>query len=581
MTRGDEAGGLTGSGMAPLARMAIHVQPGQIMRRARLHAQRNALRRWPEVGRRLCAGPDPAAAVGWPADFRPVDAQTPGRWPTLPALCVGRIGLLGSNEHLGNPPDWSHADAPLLWRFHLHYWDWAWGLAADPDRDGARTTFARLWQSWREASTFGSGEGWHPYPAALRAWSWCGLHRDLVAGSGIERSYVGELAVHTGFLRRHLETDLRGNHLIKDLKALVGLAVFFADERLLRQALRRLIGQLAQQILADGGHYERSPAYHCQVLADLIDVAGLIAASGRADVSKIVETIARMRLWLGNVLGPGGTLPMLNDGYPLADGLLAVLRPEVRQDTRLHLMAGTGLVRVSVGRWRLLADVGAPCPDGLPGHAHADTLSCLLYADGAPVLVDTGTSTYEPGAVRDYERSTAAHNTVGLDGANSTEVWGAFRTGRRARVHDVVARSDLDGVTVQAAHDGFRGLPGSPRHHRSWRLTEAELQVDDLITGSGRHVVAIAWHLPPGSSVRLASGSAIATTPSAVFMVTVTSSAQMTMTVESRPVATGYLSTAGAAVLTCRTDTALPVAVTTSWHLSGDSVRVALDEGVA
>jgi len=565
MTRGDEAGGLTGSGMAPLARMAIHVQPGQIMRRARLHAQRNALRRWPEVGRRLCAGPDPAAAVGWPADFRPVDAQTPGRWPTLPALRVGRIGLLGSNEHLGNPPDWSHADAPLLWRFHLHYWDWAWGLAADPDRDGARTTFARLWQSWREATTFGSGEGWHPYPAALRAWSWCGLHRDLVAGSGIERSYVGELAVHTGFLRRHLETDLRGNHLIKDLKALVGLAVFFADERLLRQALRRLIGQLAQQILADGGHYERSPAYHCQVLADLIDVAGLIAASGRADVSKIVETIARMRLWLGNVLGPGGTLPMLNDGYPQADGLLAVLRPEVRQETRLHLLAGTGLVRVSVGRWWLLADVGGPCPDGLSGHAHADALSCLLYADGAPVLVDTGTSTYEPGPVRRYERSTAAHSTVQVDGADSTEVWGVFRVARRARVSGLAARPGSSGFTCEAVHDGFRRLPGRPLHHRRWSLTEDELRVDDLITGRGRHEIVVRWHLAVGSAVRLVGGTAQVTARAGAFRMAVEATGPVLLSTQIRQVAAGFGRTADAPVLACRMDASLPVRVSTVW----------------
>ena len=57
--------------------------------------------------------------------------------------------------------------------------------------------------------------------------------------------------------------------------------MFFADEGLLDQALDRLTGQLAVQVLPDGGHYERAPAYHCQVLGDLIDVAELIQAAGR------------------------------------------------------------------------------------------------------------------------------------------------------------------------------------------------------------------------------------------------------------------------------------------------------------
>ena len=90
-----------------------------------------------------------------------------------------------------------------------------------------------------------------------------------------------ELAAHAGFLRRNLETDVGGNHLIKNLKALVGLAVFFGDDALLARALGRLRRQLSVQVLPDGGHYERAPAYHCQVLGDLIDIAGLLQAAGR------------------------------------------------------------------------------------------------------------------------------------------------------------------------------------------------------------------------------------------------------------------------------------------------------------
>ena len=72
-----------------------------------------------------------------------------------------------------------------------------------------------------------------------------------------------------------------GNHLVKNLKALVGLGVFLGDDRLVAHAASHLERQIGVQVLADGGHYERSPSYHCQVLGDLIDVAGLLAAAGR------------------------------------------------------------------------------------------------------------------------------------------------------------------------------------------------------------------------------------------------------------------------------------------------------------
>src|ERR1022692_728355 len=176
---------MTGNEIALLARTAARLQPVQVAQRVRLRAQSRALRRWPQAGRRLLAGPDPATATGWPDGFTPIDGAASLSWPGLAGLASGWIELLGMSRELGDPPGWQHADAPQLWRFHLHYWDWAWGLAADPDQQSARGAFAWLWQSWQAAVPFGTGDAWLPYPAALRAWSWCGQYRELAAGSDI------------------------------------------------------------------------------------------------------------------------------------------------------------------------------------------------------------------------------------------------------------------------------------------------------------------------------------------------------------------------------------------------------------
>ena len=114
-----------------------------------------------------------------------------------------------------------------------------------------------MWESWHAAVPPGRGPAWWPYPVALRAWSFCGIYRALVAGSPIQDAFLAELGAQAGFLRRNLETDVGGNHLIKNLKALTGLAVFYSDDRLLAWALRRLRRQLGVQVLPDGGHYER------------------------------------------------------------------------------------------------------------------------------------------------------------------------------------------------------------------------------------------------------------------------------------------------------------------------------------
>jgi uncharacterized heparinase superfamily protein len=564
--------------LALLGRTAAHLRPAQLAHRARLRAQSAALQRWPETGKRLMAGPRPGGTAGWPARFTPLDGSaltvtSPPHWPSLADVAAGRVRLLGRAAELwppGSPEaDWGQAGAPQLWRYHLHYWDWAWGLAADPDRRAARRTFAALWRSWRRSCPLGHGDAWRPYPAALRAWSWCGLHRDLIAGSSLAPEFHRELASHAGFLRRHLESDVGGNHLLKDLKALIGLGVFLDDELMLRRALRQLTAQTAVQVLPDGGHYERAPAYHCQVLADLIDITDLLNAAGHAPVPALTRAIARMRRWLGAVLTPDGAVPLLNDGYPVPGALLTALRPLPGPAAPVVILADTGLVRAALGGWHLLADVGAPCPAELPAHAHADTLGCLLHVDGAPLLVDTGTSTYAPGPVRAYERSTAAHNTLEIDATDSTEVWGTFRAGRRARVHALGACSEPGRVTAQAAHDGYRQLPGRPVHRRRWVLTPAGLQVDDQVTGRGRHVLSIRWHLAPGSAIdELTPSVAVATTSTGRFCVEITGTAPFRLAAEPAPVATGFGATLTEPVLVCRLEAALPVKITTSWRRS-------------
>ena len=123
-----------------------------------------------------------------------------------------------------------------------------------------------------------------------------------------------------------------GNHLIKGLKALAGLGLFLRDERLLARALERLTAQLAVQALPDGGHYERAPAYRCQVLADLMDVSSLLSAAGRAPAPRLTLAIAQMRRWLGAVLDPDGEVPLLNDGYPVPRAVVAALQPEAARE---------------------------------------------------------------------------------------------------------------------------------------------------------------------------------------------------------------------------------------------------------
>ena len=257
---------------------------------------------------------------------------------------------------------------------------------------------------------------------------------------------------------------------------------------------------------------------------------------------------------------------MLNDGFPVGPGLLAEIAPAAPPAGPLHVLPDTGLAVATAGAWHVLADIGPPCPRELPAHAHADTLSCVVHVGTEPLLIDTGTSTYAPGAARDRERSTAAHNTVEVDHSDSTEVWGAFRAGRRARVLDARAHADADAVTIEAAHDGYRCLPGRPAHHRRWSVRANELRVDDTVTGRGRHRVTVRWHLAPGASLRLVPGGAVVTTAAGEIGVTMTATSEQAVTASTAQVSVGFGRTVTAPVLACTLHPELPVRISTVWR---------------
>jgi uncharacterized heparinase superfamily protein len=167
-------------------------------------------------------------------------------------------------------------------------------------------------------------------------------------------------------------------------------------------------------------------------------------------------------------------------------------------------LAESGYVRVDFDSAVALLDVAPVGPDYLPGHAHADTLSFELSLFGQRVFVNSGTSCYGSGAERLRQRGTAAHNTVVIDGRDSSEVWGGFRVARRARPLGLeIARGDA--IEVRCAHDGYRRQGRRQAHLRQWRFENGELVVDDTITGRFDRAQA-RFHLHPSITV-LADGA--------------------------------------------------------------------------
>ena len=412
----------------------------------------------------------------------------------------GSLAELGWNADCGD----SAEPVSKLWRYNQHYFDDLNAMEASKRREWHRALLCR----WVRENPTGRGTGWEPYPTSLRVVNWI---KWACAGNVLNDMCVHSLAIQTRWLAKRIEWHILGNHLFANAKALVFAGVFFSGEeagRWLRKGLKIVNDEVAEQVLADGGNFERSPMYHAIFFEDLLDLLNL--ANAFPDVicgpiiARLREAAGRMRYWLDAMTLPDGETAFFNDA---AIGIAPDPADLFSYAQRLSVSSGTlapgvthladsGYIRLASATACALLDVAPVGPDYLPGHAHADTLSFELSVFDQRVLVNGGTSEYGAGDVRGSERGTAAHNTVVVNSENSSEVWGGFRVARRACPRDLSINAQGDLVKVACAHDGYRRLRGRPMHRRLWQFSQTSFVIEDQIDGSFDHAFAY-FHLHP------------------------------------------------------------------------------------
>lgn len=416
------------------------------------------------------------------------------------------VTFLNRPGSIADAGQWNDPGQDKLWLYNLHYFDDLTATSGGQREDWRRSLVNR----WIAENPPGHGNGWEPYPLSLRIVNWI---KWTIGGAAPEPQVLDSLAVQARWLVHRLEWHLLGNHLLANAKALVFAGLFFEGaeaDRWLALGLKILTREFPEQVLADGGHFERSPMYHAIVLEDLLDLLNLARTYGRAGVQPFAgwgPTAARMGDWAAAMVHPDGDIPFFNDSAfgiapRVADlGAYAArlgLPGPAPVDAPLRQLEASGYVRVQQGAAVAFLDLAPVGPDYLPGHAHADTLSFEFSLGSERIVVNGGTSTYQPGPRREAERATRAHSTVEIDGLDSSEVWSSFRVGRRARVQDIAVRSD-GFVTVSAAHDGYGWRPGRPVHRRTWTMEPRRLVVRDAIEGRAGSASA-RFHLPHGVS---------------------------------------------------------------------------------
>jgi uncharacterized heparinase superfamily protein len=446
-----------------------------------------------------------AVAAWGPADLA-------ARLERAESVLAGRYVFLNHAELLPSI-DWRRQHVSPLWTYNLHYFDYARDLAWAYRHSRDRRYLDRLMEladGWIEENTHARGRGWDPYPVSVRIVNWsvalllCG---DAIPAASQQR-LVRSLHRQCRFLEQHIEWHILGNHLQRNLQALlVGGLLFDGDAavRWRRKAARLLWGELDEQVLDDGGHYERSPMYHAVFVGDLLELLCLMRACNETVPPRATSRVRTATAALGRLSRPDGTLHRFSDS---ADGI-ALPRQQLE---RLARMGVDGDIPDPTGVWRMpdsgyfgynapeegqrfIIDCGDPGPVYQPGHAHCDLLSFELDLAGAPFIVDSGVSGYDGDPLREYARSTRAHNTVTVDGGEQSEIWGTFRMARRAeaisaQVSDAPGRFHFRGA-YRPYHD--RRIT----HSRRVQLQGSAWEVEDRVSGAEGALLCSFLHFHP------------------------------------------------------------------------------------
>jgi len=423
------------------------------------------------------------------------------------------------------------------------------------EREAYRREVERQIASWCRENPFMRGVNWKsPLEAALRLITWGVIsfvtEGSLVSQPEFESAVLKAIYLQQYFIRKfHSRHSSANNHLVGEMAGLYVAGTLWPvrpethDWRAFAKA--KLVEEILRQSGPDGVHRERAIEYQLFVCEFFLLAGSLGHVTGDPFPPEFWQRLSRMIEFLEALRDRAGNFPLLGDndngqvinlgdhGQKRAESLTALLRPaterragadlrqtlllwgqnagevplrasEVSDATGLRSFPDGGYYVLSADRGNedeivVLFDAGSFGLDPLYAHAHADALSFWLSYGGRQFLIDPGTYCYDWSEWRRYFRSTAAHNTIRIDGLDQAEQAGTFLWKKPVNAYLAVLENLEASAEVEGWHDGYQRLADPVTHHRRLRLFKKSrtLAIVDRLECHARHNVEILFHFDP------------------------------------------------------------------------------------
>jgi len=425
----------------------------------------------------------------------------------LESLLNNEFIFINQSKKYDEEIDWHDKEVSQLWKYNLHYFAYLKDLgAAFKTTEASKyfNKFKEIINSWINSNPLGTGDSWHPYPASLRTVNWITSYKlfepALNKDQEFKKVFLQHIIIHWLYIKNNFEFDVRGNHLLENIRAYLAGSIFLDRPDDVRQGKKMLFNQMEEQILDDGGHFERAPMYHLIVLEDLLEMYYWLKQYRKNDFLSSAEEefmsegIGDMISFLQRILHPDGRIPLFNDSAlniaRRADELFAIA-DELGIESKTFKSkswsdSGYYILESSSEDNFLIMDCGKICPDFLPAHGHNDLLSFELSMHEERLIVDSGVYEYSKGKWRDFNRSTRAHNTIAINGEEQSQIWSNFRIASRSEVLHASRRDCGDHAWIKGEYKTYRGR----KHSRSiFRFQDNIFIIIDEVKGcEGKNV---------------------------------------------------------------------------------------------
>lgn len=409
----------------------------------------------------------------------------------------------GISKQFSGFPDWNKQVVNPLWTYELHYFKEFPHLAYLYTNSKNPVVLNRIKTTlldWQEKVSV-KCVAWDPYPLSTRIINWALtallLKDEFESDRKFYSIFIKSLTAQVQYLENRLEFHLLGNHLFRNLAALIFVKIYLGKLQLKRE-MRLLNREIKAQIKTDGSHYEESPSYHLLVLRDLLLMIQSLKQVQQDIPDFYLEKLGLMNRYLQKIWISGIGFPLFNDTLRVPEVSYEAIQ-KLFEETRGHQIEpkklNEGYFDYKSKEEILFVDAGLPGPTFLQGHAHCDLLSYEYFYKGHPVIIDSGVHGYNQSVYRAYSRSTAAHNTIRINGLEQFEIWDCFRVARQPK--------NISGKVFERNGNWHFIGEYSPYHDRSLihernilRLSEGEWDIKDKIVGKPAQIESFV-HVAP------------------------------------------------------------------------------------